>query len=61
MIRDLTVTDFNASLGGSLSATSFTCESAVSLVAPAGFELEVYQIIFSNTSAALIQAGYGGD
>lgn len=60
MTPDLTATDFKASLGGSISATSFTCESAVSLVAPSGFHLEVYQIIFANTSASLVQAGYGG-
>lgn len=46
--------------GGGLSATAFTCESAVSLVAPDGFRLEVYQVIFSNTSDSALQAGIGG-
>lgn len=46
--------------GNGLAATTFTCESAVSLATPAGFRFEVYQVIFSNTGDAALQAGIGG-
>lgn len=49
------------SFGGGISATSFTCDSLASLVVPDGFRLEVYQVIFSNTSDSVIQAGIGGE
>ena len=47
-------------LGGGLSATSFTCESAVSLTVPDGHRLEIYQVIFSNTGDTIISGGIGG-
>lgn len=61
-MRDPTVIEqgFREGFGGALGATSFTCESAVSLTVPAGFRLEVYQIIFSNTGDVTVSGGYGG-
>jgi len=46
--------------GGGITATSFTCDSNASLVPPAGFRMEIYQVIFSNTGLFQIQAGIGG-
>lgn len=49
------------SFGGGMGITSFTCDSACSLVAPAGFRLEVYQVIISNTGTTLIDSVVGGE
>ena len=46
--------------GGGITATSFTCDSNVTLVPPDGFRMEIYQVIFSNTSDSAIEAGIGG-